>query len=87
MVLVAHRTCVVVDDVEARAEQVDDLIVGIGLDRFLEGHELGPKIAKAVDEHRPTLGPCSAASPQVQRGNAHTSQQTGNGHLVIIGQR
>ena len=49
-----------VHDVEARAEQILDLIVVVGLDRFLERHKVGTKFAKAIDEHRPSVGPCSA---------------------------
>jgi hypothetical protein len=46
-----------VGDVILRAEQVDYLIVAAVHDRLLKGHEVGPKLAEAVDEHRPALGP------------------------------
>jgi hypothetical protein len=76
-----------VHDVEARTEQIEDLIAVVGLDRFLERHKIGSEFAKAIDEHRPTLGPCSASPPKVQRENAHAtrarlarSRYTGNGN-------
>jgi hypothetical protein len=54
-----------------RAEQVGDLVVAVAHDRFLERHEVGPELAKTLDEYRPTLGPRPAPPPQVQRGDAH----------------
>jgi hypothetical protein len=55
---VTHQTCVVVHDVEVRAEQIDDLIVVVRLNRFLESYKIGSKCAKTIAENRTTLGPC-----------------------------
>jgi hypothetical protein len=57
MVSIAYQSCVIVHYVELWTEQIDDLIVVVGLDRFLEGHKIGAQFAKAVNEHRPTVGP------------------------------
>jgi hypothetical protein len=71
--------------VKLRLEQIDDLIVLVGLDRFLECYKNRLGIRETIDENRPTLCPCSAPSPQVQHSDAHatnarqaTSRYTGN---------
>jgi hypothetical protein len=65
-----------VGDVILRAEQVDYLIVAAVHDRLLKGHEVGPKLAEAVDEHRPALGLRPPPSPQVERGDAHVTHSS-----------
>ena len=56
------------------AEQVDDLVVVVGLDRLLEGDEIRPQASEAVDEQRPPVGPRTRPSPQVEGGNSHAVQ-------------
>jgi hypothetical protein len=60
-----------VGDVVAGAEYVRHLVVAIYHDRLLERNEVGLELAKAVDEHQPTLVPSTASPPQVERGDAH----------------
>jgi hypothetical protein len=75
-----------VSNVVAGAEYVRHLVVAIYHDRLLERNEVGLELAKAVDEHRPTLVPRPVAPPQVERGDAHYDQLVGilRGKLVVL---
>ena len=70
----------------AGAEYVGHLVVAISHDRLLERNEVGLEPAKAVDEHRPTLVPSTAAPPQVERGDAHYDELVGlpRGKLFVL---
>jgi hypothetical protein len=72
--------------VVAGAEYVRHLVVAISHDRLLERNEVGLEPAKAVDEHRPTLVPSTAAPPQVERGDAHYDELVGilRGKLFVL---
>ena len=60
-------------DVEPRTEQIDHLVILVVLDHFLQRHQIGSECAKTIDEHRPAVGPCSVAPPQVQRDHTHVT--------------
>src|SRR5215210_457550 len=60
-----------VSEVVAGTEDIRLLIVAVGHYRLLAGYEVGSKLAKALDEHTPTLVPRPAPPPQVERGDAH----------------
>ena len=70
----------------AGAEYVRHLVVAISHDRLLERNEVGLEPAKAVDEHRPTLVPSTAAPPQVERGDAPYDELVGflRGKLFVL---
>ncbi len=56
--------------VEPGAEQVGGLVVSVCYDRFLEGYDVRPELAQAVDEDRSSLVPRPVPPPKVERGDA-----------------
>jgi hypothetical protein len=53
-----------VRDVVAVAEQVDDLVVLVGLDRLDERDEIGPQLTQPVGDHAPAGRPIPADAPR-----------------------
>ena len=74
MVPVAQQTYRLVHNMEVGTQQIDDLIVPMAHDCFLEGHHVGPELPKAGYEDRPALVPCPLKPKQVERCDAHTAQ-------------
>jgi hypothetical protein len=56
-----------------RTEQIDDLVVLVGLDRLDEGDDVGLELAEAVDQDCASSFPVAADPPEVLRDDPHQS--------------
>ena len=61
----------VVREVVAVAEGVRELVGLVGLDRFLDGEEIGVQLLETGGEGSAPARPVAAAAPQVERRDAH----------------